>query len=324
MHHASKSPEKLRYRKISTRFWEDRVVTELTSGTRFLFLCLLTCREITPLGIMTFNRDAFRTRTGLSFKNLRRSLSELEENGLIRMDPESLLIVIPNFLKHNPPENPNVVKSYIKLASEFPECDLLNEYMEDVIQILSEMGDIFIGPFKDSRWVGLIKHTEVGLGNPQGGVCEIRNRNRNRNSIPPIPPRGVGGGLVGFDRFWEAYPRRVGKGAALKAWSKLNPHAELVERIIEAVERQKLSREWLKDGGQYIPHPTTWLNQTRWEDELPSQAPSGPPGVNSAAAAPADPFAHLDPLSRQAAIRTLEELGAARGTSTATAPEEYA
>ena len=35
-----------------------------------------------------------------------------------------------------------------------------------------------------------------------------------------------------------------------------------------ALEAQKKSEDWLKDKGQFIPYPTTWLNQGRWEDEV--------------------------------------------------------
>jgi DNA-binding MarR family transcriptional regulator len=72
-----------------------------------------------------------------------------------------------------------------------------------------------------------------------------------------------------FQKFWSAYPKKVAKVEAQKAWSKLKPTEELVERIIAAVKRQKQTRQWLKDNGQFIPNPTTWLNQKRWEDELP-------------------------------------------------------
>ena len=75
-----------------------------------------------------------------------------------------------------------------------------------------------------------------------------------------------------FDRFWSAYPRHEGKQAALKAFSKVNPSDELLQTMIEAIEKQKQSDQWVKDGGQYIPHPATWLNGKRWEDEsLPQQ-----------------------------------------------------
>ena len=39
--------------------------------------------------------------------------------------------------------------------------------------------------------------------------------------------------------------------------------------MIRAVEAQKNTPQWVRDGGQYIPHPSTWLNQERWRDELP-------------------------------------------------------
>ena len=43
---------------------------------------------------------------------------------------------------------------------------------------------------------------------------------------------------------------------------------EALAVILAAVERQKLSKGWIKDGGQYIPHPATWLNKRRWEDAV--------------------------------------------------------
>ena len=70
-----------------------------------------------------------------------------------------------------------------------------------------------------------------------------------------------------FDLFWSAYPRRVAKQVAIKAFIK-NGCTEHIKKIIKAVESQKQSYQWTKDGGQFIPHPATWLNQHRWEDEL--------------------------------------------------------
>lgn len=72
--------------------------------------------------------------------------------------------------------------------------------------------------------------------------------------------------VVGFDAFWEAYPRKVGKGAGRKAWEKLRPTKELTRQILQAVERDKCTEQWKRDGGQFIPYPATWLNQQRWED----------------------------------------------------------
>lgn len=73
-----------------------------------------------------------------------------------------------------------------------------------------------------------------------------------------------------FAEFWEAYPRKVGKVVAEKAWRKLAPTAELRQIIHDALETHKRGPQWTKDQGQFIPHPATWLNQRRWEDETES------------------------------------------------------
>ena len=75
-----------------------------------------------------------------------------------------------------------------------------------------------------------------------------------------------------FDTFWEAYPRKAGKGAAKKAFAKL-PTA-VYPLLLPAIEAQKRSSQWRRDGGAYIPYPATWLNQERWEDKLPEGAAS--------------------------------------------------
>jgi len=82
---------------------------------------------------------------------------------------------------------------------------------------------------------------------------------------PPLPPKGEG-----FDVFWQAYPKKAGKEVAYKAWVKLSPSPTMIETLIAAVAKQKISDQWRKDGGQFIPHPSTWLNQKRWQDELPT------------------------------------------------------
>jgi hypothetical protein len=71
----------------------------------------------------------------------------------------------------------------------------------------------------------------------------------------------------GFAAFWSAYPRKSGKGAAETVWVKLRPSPDLCRTIVQAVEVQRTCRQWQKDGGQFIPYPSTWLHQRRWDDE---------------------------------------------------------
>jgi hypothetical protein len=78
-----------------------------------------------------------------------------------------------------------------------------------------------------------------------------------------------------FDCFWQAYPKKVGKGDALKAFRKLRVSAALLDKMLVAIDEQRDSRQWREDS-KFIPNPSTWLNQTRWEDELePAQRAMG-------------------------------------------------
>ena len=68
-----------------------------------------------------------------------------------------------------------------------------------------------------------------------------------------------------FEKFWSVYPRHEGKQAARKTFEKLNPDDALLSTIINAIAKQKQSAQWSE--ARYIPHPATWLNGRRWEDE---------------------------------------------------------
>lgn len=66
-----------------------------------------------------------------------------------------------------------------------------------------------------------------------------------------------------FDSFWQEYPNKTAKQAAIKAWSKLKLNDALFNTIIDALKKQK---PHFKTG--FIPHASTWLNGKRWEDEV--------------------------------------------------------
>ena len=70
-----------------------------------------------------------------------------------------------------------------------------------------------------------------------------------------------------FDAFWKAYPRKVGKAAARKAWRITAKTRPVLTEVLNAINAQKQTDQWAKDGGQFIPHPSTWLNQGRWDDD---------------------------------------------------------
>lgn len=70
-----------------------------------------------------------------------------------------------------------------------------------------------------------------------------------------------------FLKFYDAYPKHKGKEQAWKTWQKLNGTMPTVDDLILKIQEQSKSEQWTKDDGKYIPHPSTWLNDKRWEDE---------------------------------------------------------
>lgn len=89
----------------------------------------------------------------------------------------------------------------------------------------------------------------------------------------------------GFDEFWKAWPRKIGKAKARQAWDKATRTVDPAV-IIAAVGAQKpalLSRE-----PKFRPHATTWLNQRRWEDEVEAVEP--PHGATAVSPATGEPM----------------------------------
>jgi hypothetical protein len=122
------------------------------------------------------------------------------------------------------------------------------------------------------------------------GTDTVQNLDRNGSESGPKPsltlnnPQSLDRGAKGteakrkakaepdedFTAFWAAYPRKVAKPAALRAWSKTAQERPPLPDILTAIERHK--RQW--HDPKFIPHPASWLNGHRWEDELNTPAPA--------------------------------------------------
>lgn len=71
-----------------------------------------------------------------------------------------------------------------------------------------------------------------------------------------------------FSEFWKAYPRRVAKGDARKAWEKASQREpDLLAKCLDALAWQVRQPQWTRDDGAYVPYPATWLNRESYDDE---------------------------------------------------------
>jgi DNA-binding transcriptional regulator YhcF (GntR family) len=75
-----------------------------------------------------------------------------------------------------------------------------------------------------------------------------------------------------FWAFWSTYPRRIGKGSARTAFAKATKFED-PNVIIQAALDYSTHCEVMGTERQFIPHPATWLNGERWEDELETEMP---------------------------------------------------
>jgi len=127
------------------------------------------------------------------------------------------------------------------------------------------------------------KKCETNKANGSGRMRSLANGSvgtQEKEKEKEEPPKSPKVDDEGFKTFWAAYPRKTAKENARKAWKKLKVTEELLDTILAAVERHRKSDQWLRDGGQYIPHPATWLNGHRWEDEAEEPAEAYSPQIN--------------------------------------------
>lgn len=104
-----------------------------------------------------------------------------------------------------------------------------------------------------------VVHPTPARGAPNKQLTTSTKTISNKNNAGEVAEK--------FARFWSAYPKKTGKGGAEKAFQKINPDNPLLETMLATLAWQSRQPAWLKDGGQFVPNPQTWLNQRRWEDE---------------------------------------------------------
>lgn len=141
---------------------------------------------------------------------------------------------------------------------------------------VTELGDTMFRkpsiPFTENLQMDLAKNGNGNSGNRKP-IPDINTDKKPDNSITRKRADKVIS--PGFDEFYEAYPRHVSKEPARKAWMKLKPDDDLREAILSDV-RRRVTGEWKDKDVQYIPHPSTYLNQRRWEDEPQADTQSAP------------------------------------------------
>lgn len=159
---------------------------------------------------------------------------------------------------------------------------VLQWWPDEVQSVLDEMGKAGLldpgtnGGYKVAKW-HIYQYSSDG--DPTNAERQRRYYNRHKthtkhqpNALAKRPDTDTdtdkrkkessSSGDDGLTKFWLAYPRKIGKKAAEKAFLRAMKETTL-EVILAALAKQK--PKWTDP--KYIPHPATWLNQGRWDDE---------------------------------------------------------
>jgi len=137
--------------------WSDRDFRSLSMEAKILWVFILTHPDMTPMGAMEFSINGTADKLRTVTETVSNGLQELLDKRFVEYDSEALCLTVPNWFKHNPPYNPNMVTACYTGAEEVPECEI-----------------------KDAQLQRLTEFTE-GLGNGSGNGSSNGYRNGMRN-----------------------------------------------------------------------------------------------------------------------------------------------
>lgn len=255
-----------RYRKIDPRIWNDRKFLSLHDDGKLVFLFLLTHPHMTALGAMRANTHGLAAELGWSHSRFHKAFQQALQEGMIDYDEKASCLVVPNFLKYNGPESPNVVKAWASALDLIPECGLKTTLLTRV------------KGFVEGLHEGFQKALPQGFAEAIGKAMPIQEQEQEQKpeqeqEIPPLSPKGEKVGLS-FDRdFWLHYPRHEDKETARSAWGRLSKRDKAA--AVEGMHRLKTTEQWRKDSGQFVPYASKFLNKKRWRDQPTDYSTNG-------------------------------------------------
>ena len=234
------------YWRVSPAFWNDEKVAAWNDDTRLLALYLLTCPHRTTEGLFRLPRGYIQEDLGWSPQRLGKPFAELLREGFIEYDEDTKVCLIVNALEYQAPENGNQVTSALRELDLLPDTPLLQRFLTVAETHCERLAERLPERFR--------KPLPEGFGKPPAPAPA---------PTPTPKPSPSPATDEEFSTFWTLYPKKVGKGDARKAYKNARKRADAAT-IYAGLEAQAFLMAQKEK--QYIPNPSTWLNQDRWED----------------------------------------------------------
>lgn len=151
-----------RYRKIDVRMWGDAEFRRLSRpqpNGQSLWQYLLTGPHTSIIpGIYAAREGGLADALGWPLEGFRQAFAEVSRKPygkalgkpLAKADWDAGLVWIPNAIKHNPPQSPNVIRSWASAWDELPECVLKDEAYTSISEHIESMGKGFREAFGEA------------------------------------------------------------------------------------------------------------------------------------------------------------------------------
>lgn len=132
-----------KYRKVSVQIWNDAQFRQLPDDSKLAFLFVLTHPHMSAVGGMRASVAGLAEELGWTRERLSKAFQKPIERGMLWLDSEACMLVLPNFVKHNPPESPNVVKAWVKSLGNLPESPLKSRLYDRVVDYVGSLPEAF-------------------------------------------------------------------------------------------------------------------------------------------------------------------------------------
>ncbi|MDY0227243.1 MAG: hypothetical protein RBR38_10480 [Desulfomicrobium apsheronum] len=125
-----------KYRKVDPRIWNDAKFMGLSDAGKLALFFVLTHPNMTAVGAMRHTIPGMAAELGWSSEAFREAFREGCAKGIVKHDERASFVWLPNFIKYNQPESPNVVKAWFSALDLLPECQMRNELIQHVKDFL--------------------------------------------------------------------------------------------------------------------------------------------------------------------------------------------
>ena len=272
-----------KHRKVNPRIWNDEKFRALSPWAKLIFFFLLTHPHQTPLGAFRASSSGLKEELGWDDevffgKDFAEAFQEVLDLGLVIFNKKASYIEVPNFLKYNLPESPNVVKAYLGCLHDIPECVEKIHLLQRVKDLLEGLSEAFAEPFREAYLKAMPNQEQEQEQEQYKDIPRISGKKTTKKN--PVPQKAVQTDSVNllFEEFWQAYPDRNGKklerAATCERFEELSEEEQ--GQVIQAARHYAASQN--VRAGIGIRDPKRFLRDGKgsqpWKDWLEPEKPS--------------------------------------------------